>query len=90
LPTRLSLPGRHHEHDATRQPLAHWLKAYSPNVGEVEVFSDIIAPLPSELFSETNDNSVAMPLTHGTAPIFAAGDAVAMEEYMARGIYRRS
>jgi beta-lactamase superfamily II metal-dependent hydrolase len=49
----------------------------------------VIAP-PTEaeggLFSEINDNSVAILLTYGTARILLAGDAEANEEeYMANG-----
>jgi competence protein ComEC len=49
----------------------------------------IIAP-PTDaeggLFSEINDNSVAILLTYGTARILLAGDAEANEEeYMANG-----
>src|SRR5918996_4383077 len=37
LPTRLSLAGAmHHTHDATRQPWAHRLEAYLPNLVEGE------------------------------------------------------
>jgi competence protein ComEC len=50
--------------------------------------ADVIAPPPGELFSETNDNSVAILLTYGTARILLAGDAEAKaEEYMAAGPY---
>jgi competence protein ComEC len=48
---------------------------------------DIIAPptdVEGGLFSEINDNSVAILLTYGTARILLAGDA---EEYMANGPY---
>jgi hypothetical protein len=52
---------------------------------------DVTAPLPGELFSETNDNSVAILLTYGTARVLLAGDAEAKEEeYMANGLYTRS
>jgi competence protein ComEC len=52
------------------------------------VRADVIAPPPGELFSETNDNSVAILLTYGTARILLAGDAEAREEeYMANGPY---
>jgi len=48
----------------------------------------VIAPPPGELFSETNDNSVAILLSYGTARILLAGDAEAREEeYMANGPY---
>jgi beta-lactamase superfamily II metal-dependent hydrolase len=48
----------------------------------------VIAPPPGELFSETNDNSVAILLTYGTARVLLAGDAEAREEeYMASGPY---
>jgi competence protein ComEC len=40
----------------------------------------IIAPPPHELFSETNDNSVAILPTYGTARVMLAGDAEAREE----------
>jgi len=52
---------------------------------------DVIGP-PTDaeggLFSETNDNSVALLLTYGSARILLAGDAEANEEeYMASGSY---
>ena len=51
----------------------------------------VIAPPPGELFSETNDNSVAILLTYGTARVLLAGDAEAREEeYMANSPYTRS
>ena len=37
-------------------------------------------PPPGELFRETNDNSVAILLSYGTARVLLAGDAEAMEE----------
>jgi competence protein ComEC len=40
---------------------------------------------PGELFSETNDNSVAILLSYGTARVFLAGDEEASEEYIAKG-----
>ena len=40
------------------------------------------------LFSETNDNSVAILLSYGRARVLLAGDAEAKEEeYMANGPY---
>jgi hypothetical protein len=43
---------------------------------------------PGEPFCETNDNSVAILLSYGTARILLAGDAEAREEeYMASGPY---
>ena len=51
------------------------------------VSEDVIAPPPGELFSETNDNSVAILLTYGTACVLLAGDAEVREEYVA-GSYR--
>jgi competence protein ComEC len=51
---------------------------------------DFIAPPPGELFSETNDNSVAILLSYGTARVLLARDAEAREEYMANGRYTRS
>jgi len=55
------------------------------------VRADVIGP-PTDteggLFSEINDNSVAILLTYGTARILLAGDAEANEEeYMANGAY---
>jgi hypothetical protein len=50
----------------------------------------VIAPPPGELFSETNDNSVAVLLSYGTARVLLAGDAEVGEEYMASGAFRRS
>ncbi|HET7272566.1 MAG TPA: ComEC/Rec2 family competence protein [Rubrobacter sp.] len=55
------------------------------------VQADVIGP-PTDaeggLFSEINDNSVAILLTYGTARILLAGDAEANEEeYMANGPY---
>ena len=53
--------------------------------------ADVIDPptdLEGGLFSEINDNSVAILLTYGTARILLAGDAEANEEeYMANGSY---
>ena len=49
---------------------------------------DVIAPPAGELFSETNDNSVAILLSYGTARLLLAGDAEAREEeFMASGPY---
>jgi len=42
---------------------------------------DVIGPPPDELFSETNDNSVAILLTYGTARVLLAGDAEGREEH---------
>ncbi len=54
------------------------------------VRADVIAPPPGELFSETNDNSVAILLSYGTARVLLAGDAEAREEeYMANRCYTR-
>jgi competence protein ComEC len=50
---------------------------------------DVIAPPPGELFSETNDNSVAILLIYGPARILLAGDILVKEEYMANGPYTR-
>ena len=44
------------------------------------VLEDVIAPPPGELFSETNDNSVAILSTYGPARVLLAGDAEAREE----------
>ena len=53
------------------------------------VQADVIAPPPGELFSETNDNSVAILLSYGTASVLLAGDAETREDYMAQGSYTR-
>jgi competence protein ComEC len=59
-----------------------------PDWGELQ--GDVIAPPPGELFSETNDNSVAILLSYGTARVLLAGDAEAREEeYMANRCYTR-
>jgi beta-lactamase superfamily II metal-dependent hydrolase len=51
---------------------------------------DVIAPPPGELFSETNDNSVAILLTYATARVLLAGDFEAREgEYITGGLYTR-
>jgi len=50
--------------------------------------TDVSASPSGELFSETNDNSVAILLSYGTARILLAGDAEAREEeYMVNGPY---
>jgi beta-lactamase superfamily II metal-dependent hydrolase len=49
----------------------------------------VIAPPPGELFSETNDNSVAILLSYGTARVLLSGDTQAREEHMAGGTYTR-
>jgi competence protein ComEC len=52
------------------------------------VQTDVIAPLPGELTSETNDNSVTILLTYCSARVLLAGDAEAKEEeHMANGLY---
>ena len=49
-----------------------------------------IVPTPGELFSATNDNSVAILLSYGTARVLTAGNVEAQEEeYMASGSYTR-
>jgi hypothetical protein len=53
----------------------------------------VIAPPPGELFSETNDNSVAILPTYGTACVLLAGDAegrVTRQVVHARGLKRLS
>jgi hypothetical protein len=50
-----------------------------PRTGCIRTNTDVIAPPPGELFSETNDNSVAILLTYGTARVLLAGDAEARE-----------
>ncbi len=58
------------------------------------VRTDVIAPPPGELFSETNDNSVAILLSYATARVLLAGDAEAREEHRqavrTRGLKRSS
>jgi competence protein ComEC len=52
--------------------------------------TEVIVPPPGELFPETNDNSVAILPTCGTARVLLAGDAEAREEeYMANSLYTR-
>ncbi len=59
-----------------------------------DAIANVIAPSPGELFSETNDNSVAILLSYGRARILLAGDAEAREGYRqavhARGLKRSS
>jgi competence protein ComEC len=45
------------------------------------VRADVIALPPGELFSEINDNPVAILLAYGTARVLLAGDAGAWEEH---------
>jgi competence protein ComEC len=47
------------------------------------VVAEVVAPPAGELFSETNDNSVAILLTYGSARILLDGDAEVREEDMA-------
>jgi hypothetical protein len=47
------------------------------------------SPPPNELSSETNDNSVAILLTYGTARVLLAGDTEAREEHR-QAVRRRS
>jgi beta-lactamase superfamily II metal-dependent hydrolase len=54
------------------------------------VRADVIAPPPGELFRETNDNSVAILLSYGTARVLLAGDEEGREEYMAGGPLHRA
>ena len=57
-------------------------------LGDGGARADVIAPPPGELFSETNDNSVAILLSYGAARVLLAGDAEASEEaYMSSGPY---
>ena len=69
-----------------------WAPRWSSRAGRAReaagARTDVVGPPPGELFSETNDNSVAILLTYGTARILLAGDAEAREEeYMAGGPY---
>jgi competence protein ComEC len=50
---------------------------------------DVIAPPLGDLFSETNDNSVAILLTYGTARVLVSGDAEAREEEHTRAVRTR-
>jgi beta-lactamase superfamily II metal-dependent hydrolase len=55
------------------------------------VRADVIAPPPGELFSETNNNSVAIQLTYAIARVLLIGDAeTRQEKYTASGHYTRS
>jgi competence protein ComEC len=49
------------------------------------MITDVIALPIGEHLSETDDNSVAILLTYGTARVLLAGDAEGREEYMVRG-----
>jgi beta-lactamase superfamily II metal-dependent hydrolase len=53
----------------------------------VVIIMEGIVPTPGELFSATNDNSIAILLSYATARVLLAGDAEAREEYMAGGPY---
>jgi competence protein ComEC len=65
-----------------------WIKMHRGKLEGGGARTDVIAPSPGELFSETNDNSVAILLTYGTARVLLAGDVEAREEeYMAGGLY---
>ena len=67
------------------------LKVEVLRAGRQMDWGGVIAPPPGELFSETNDNSVAILLTYGAACVLLAGDAEAREEeYMARSPCTRS
>ncbi len=47
----------------------------------------MISPPPGELFTETNDNSVAILLIFGTGRVLLAGNAERKaEEYMSNGL----
>jgi competence protein ComEC len=50
---------------------------------------DVIAPPPGGLYSETNDNSVALLLTYGTTHIVLTGDAKARKEEHRRAVRTR-
>jgi hypothetical protein len=49
----------------------------------------VIATLPGELFSETNDNSVAILLSYGPARVLLAGNAEAKEQEYRRAVPTR-
>jgi hypothetical protein len=53
------------------------------------VRADVIAPLPGELYSESNDNPVAILLSYAKARVPFAGDTSVREEHMASGSYTR-
>ena len=52
------------------------------NIGcsRVVAITEVIAPSPGQLFSETNDNSVAILLTYSTVRVLLPGDAEVREE----------
>jgi hypothetical protein len=54
-----------------------------------EVIEDVIVPPPGDLFSETNDNSVAILLTYDTARLISASDTDAREEDHRREVRTR-
>jgi beta-lactamase superfamily II metal-dependent hydrolase len=49
----------------------------------------VIAPPPGELFGETNDNSVAILLSCGTARVLLVGDVEVREDHIAIDPYTR-
>src|SRR5918997_4324781 len=65
LPTRVSLLGRHHEHDANRRSPSHCRQAYSPN-GVEGAFSE----LSCRRFSEVRQESFK-DQPFGVAPLLA-------------------
>ncbi len=70
------------------QAPANWAGGRTILVGGA--LADVMAPPPGELFSETNDNSVAILLSYGTVRVLLAGDAETKEEYMAGGPFTGS
>ena len=58
MPTSVSLPGRHHEHDATWRALAHRLEPYSPKLvdegplGSILLIPSTLSPLTLEGVAE--------------------------------------
>jgi hypothetical protein len=58
--------------------------------GWAEVRADVISPPPVMLCSKTNDNPIAILLSHGTVRVLLPGDdETREEEYMASGSYAR-
>ena len=49
--------------------------------------ADVVEPPPGELYSETNDDSVAILLSYGTARVLLADDAEAREEHRQRFVH---
>ena len=52
-----------------------WDVRSQPRTGDFGTNTDVVAPPPGKLFSETNDKSVGILLTYGKARVLLSGDA---------------